>query len=154
MFFLFYDFLNSCYGALILCEEYFIDGGDFFSPDLASCCLLYLLQYIIFPGSHQSICGSFPVGPAGPAYPVDIGFRILRQIIIYYMRYILYVNPSCCYICCHQKIQIAFLELSQSAHPLALAHISMHSLSIIPPYVQCFHQLIYAFFGFAKYNSA
>ena len=92
-------------------------------------------------------------GTTCTTYAVCVAFRILRHIIIIYMRYARNIKTTSCHICSHENINGTFAELANYAVPFLLRQIAMDAFRHVTTFLKTFCHFINTTFRTREDNS-
>ena len=71
-------------------------------------------------------------------YAVCVAFRILRHIIVIYVRYARNIKTTSCHISSHENIDGTFAELTNYAVPFLLRQIAMNTFRHVTTFLKTF----------------
>ena len=92
-------------------------------------------------------------GTTCTTYAVCVAFRILRHIIIIYVRYARNIKTTSCHICSHENINGTFAELANYAVPFLLRQVAMDAFRHVTTFLKTFCYFINTTFCTRKDNS-
>ena len=92
-------------------------------------------------------------GTACTTYAVRVAFRILRHIVVIYVRYTRNIKTTSCHISSHENIDGTFAELTNYAVPFLLRQIAMDAFRHVTTFLKTFSYFINTTFCTCKDNS-
>ena len=92
-------------------------------------------------------------GTTCTTYAVCVAFRILRHIIIIYVRYARNIKTTSCHICSHENINGTFAELANYAVPFLLRQVAMDAFRHVTTFLKTFCYFINTTFRTREDNS-
>ena len=92
-------------------------------------------------------------GTTCTTYAVCVAFRILRHIIVIYVRYARNIKTSSCHICSHENIDGPFAKLANYAVPFLLRQIAMDAFRHVTTFLKTFCYFINTTFRTCEDNS-
>ena len=92
-------------------------------------------------------------GTTCTTYAVCVAFRILRHIIIIYVRHARNIKTTSCHICSHENINGTFAELANYAVPFLLRQIAMDAFRHVTTFLKTFCYFINTTFCTREDNS-
>ena len=92
-------------------------------------------------------------GTTCTTYAVCVAFRILRHIIIIYVRYARNIKTTSCHICSHENINGTFAELANYAVPFLLRQVAMDAFRHVTTFLKAFCYFINTTFRTREDNS-
>ena len=92
-------------------------------------------------------------GTTCTTYAVCVAFRILRHIIIIYVRHARNIKTTSCHICSHENINGTFAELANYAVPFLLRQVAMDAFRHVTTFLKAFCYFINTTFRTREDNS-
>ena len=92
-------------------------------------------------------------GTTCTTYAVCVAFRILRHIIVIYVRYARNIKTTSCHISSHENIDGTFAELTNYAVPFLLRQIAMDAFRHVTTFLKTFCYFINTTFCTREDNS-
>ena len=98
--------------------------------------VLYGLQAINILLAGKSHCNTALPRPGCSSDSMDIVFIVFRNVIVYNQLQVIYLQPSCSYICGHKKVKSPFLHAVDRLKSLRLGHITHQILCLITIHIK------------------
>ena len=83
-------------------------------------------EHASLTGRDKEYCVALSTGTSGSPDSVDVGFRVVGNVVVDYVADAVHIQATCRNVCGDQNIQAACLELVDHLLSLLLRHIAIH----------------------------